>query len=221
MHEARKEYDEVEYQVRLKGANRKEQDKHQRELDSSDEGESRYEVLNLENVRKIRKRPGAPNWMVRLSKALRDYLQQPERAEEHSLANAIWEGMRKMDRQGSAYLKEEWKKEHKKEKKKRRRERKKAKKAGHKSKKGKGRRSRDTDFSGGSSSESSTSSDSSSSSQSSGKSGRQKATLPASAGRKGKVEIRVVAGRWEFWSKKSQRWIDCTNPPDVPCPKCG
>ena len=28
-------------------------------------------------------------------------------------------------------------------------------------------------------------------------------------------------GRREFWSKKSQRWIECTNPPEVPCPKCG
>ena len=202
------------------GAHRKEQDEHLRELDSSDEEESPYEVLNLENVRKIRKRPGAPKWTVRLSKALRDYLQQPERAEEHSLANAIWEVMRKMDRQGSAYLKEEWKKKHNKEKKKRHRERQKANKAGHKSKKGKGHKSRDTDSSSGSSSESSTSSDSSSSSQYSGKSGRQKATQAASAGRKGKVEIRVVDGRREFWSKKSQRWIDCTNPPEVPCPKC-
>ena len=221
LQEARREYDEVEHQVRLEGANRKEQDEHLRELDSSDEEESPYEVLNPENVRKIRKRPGAPKWTVRLSKALRDYLQQPERAEEHSLASTIWEVMRKMDRQGSAYLKEEQKKKHKKEKKKRRRERKKAKKAGHKSKKGKGRESRDTDSSSGSSNESSTSLDSSSSSQSSGKSGRQKATQPASAGRKGKVEIRVVDGRREFWSKKSQRWIDCTNRPEVPCPKCG
>ena len=221
LQEARREYDEVEHQVRLEGAHRKEQDEHLRALDSSDEEESPYEVLNLENVRKIRKRPGAPKWTVRLSKALRDYLQQPERVEEHSLANAIWEVMRKMDRQGSAYLKEEWKKKHKKEKKKRRKERKKAKKAGHKGKKGKGRKSKDTDSSSGSSSESSTSSDSSSSSQSSGKSGRQKATQPASAGRKGKVEIRVVDGRREFWSKKSQWWIDCTNPPEVPCPKCG
>ena len=171
-------------------------------------------------MRKIRKRPGAPKWTVRLSKSLRDYLQQPERAEEHSLANAIWEVMRKMDRQGSAYLKEEWKKKHKKEKKRRRKERKKAKKAGHKSKKGKGRKSRDTESSSGSSSDSGTSSDSSTSSQSSGRSRRQKATQPAGAGRKGKVEIRVD-GRREFWSKKSQRWIDCTNPPEVPCPKCG
>ena len=107
LQEARREYDEVEHHVRLEGANRKEQDG--RELDSSDKGEEemQYEVLNLENVRKIRKRPGAPKWTVKLSKALRDYLQQPERAEEHSLANAIWEVMRKMDRQGSAYLKEE------------------------------------------------------------------------------------------------------------------
>ena len=221
LQEARREYDEVEHQVRLEGANKKEQDEHLRELDSSNEEESPYEVLNLENVRKIRKRRGAPKWTVRPSKALRDYLQQPERAEEHNLANAIWEVMRKMDRQGSAYLKEEWKKKHNKEKKKRHRERKKAKKAGHNSKKGKGRKSRGTDSSSGSSSESNTSSDSSSSSQSSGKSGRQKATQPASAGRKGKVEIRVVDGRREFWSKKSQRWIDCTNPPEVPCPKCG
>ena len=139
LQEARREYDEVEHQVRLEGANGKEQDEHLRELDSSNEKESPYEVLNLENVRKIRKRLGAPKWTVRLSKALRDYLQQPERAEEHSLANAIWEVMRKMDRQGSAYLKEEWKKRHKKEKKRRHKERKKAKKAGHKSKKGKGR----------------------------------------------------------------------------------
>ena len=205
LQEARTEYDEVEHQVRLEGANRKEQDEHLREHDSSDEEEeeSPYKVLNPENVRKIRKRPGAPKWTVRLSKALRDYLQQPERAEEHSLANAIWEIMRKMDRQGSAYLKEEWKKKHKKEKKRRRRERKKAKKAGHKSKKGKGRKSRDIDSSSGSSSDSSTSSDSSSSSQSNGRSGRQKATQQASAGRKGKVEIRVVDGPREFWSKKS------------------
>ena len=191
----------------------KEHDDHLRELESSDEEESPYEVLNLENVRKIRKRPGAPKWTVRLSKALRDYLQQPEKAGEHSLANAIWDIMHKMDRQGSAYLKEEWKKKHKKEKKKQRRERKKAKRAGHKKKKGKRRRSRDT--------ESCDSSESSSSSQSSGRSGRQRATQPASSRRKGKVEIRVVHGRREFWSKKSQKWIDCTNPPEVPCPKCG
>ena len=44
---------------------------------------------------------------------------------------------------------------------------------------------------------------------------------PASAGRKRKVEIRDVNGRREFWAKKSQQWIDCTNPPEVPCPKCG
>ena len=221
MQEARREYDEVEHHVRLEGANRKEHDGHLRDSSDEEEEERPYEVLNLENARKIRKRPGAPKWTVRLSKALRDYLQQPERAEEHSLANAIWEVMRKMDRQGSAYLKEEWKKKHKKEKKRRRKERKKAKKAGHKSKKGKGRKSRDTESSSGSSSDSGTSSDSSSSSQSSGRSGRRKATQPASAGRKGKVEIRVVDGRREFWSKKSQRWIDCTNPPEVPCPKCG
>ena len=221
LQEACREYDEVEHQVRLEGANTKGHDEHLRELDSSDEEESLYEVLNLENMRKIRKQPGAPKWTGRLSKAHRDYLQKPERAEEHNLANAIWEVMRKMDRQGSAYLKEEWQEKHKKEKEKRRKERKKAKKAGHKSKKGKGRKSRDTDSSSGSPSESSTSSDSSSSSQSSGKSGRQKATQPANAGRKGKVEIRLVDGRQEFWSKKSQRWIDCTNPPEVPCPKCG
>ena len=129
--------------------------------------------------------------------------------------------MRKMDRQGNAYLKEEWKKKHKKEKKKRHRERKKEKKAGHKNKKGKRRKSRDTNSSSGSTSESSESSESSSSSQSSAKSGRQKATQPPSAGRKGKVEIRVVDGRREFWSKKSQRWIHSTNPPEVPCPKYG
>ena len=223
LQEARREYDEVEHQVWLEGANRKEQHEHLRELDSSNEEEEEnpYDFLNLGNVRKIRKRPGAPKWTARLSKALRDYLQQPQRAEEHSLANAIWEVMRKMDRQGSAYLKEEWKKNHKKEKKRRRKERKKAKKAGQKSKKGKGRKWRDTDSSSGSSSDSSTSSEISSSSQSSGRSGRQKATQPASAGRKGKVEIRVVDGRQEFWSKKSHRWIDCTNPPEVPCPNCG
>ena len=161
LQEARKEYDEVEHQVRFEGANRKEHDEHLRELDSSDEEESPYEVLNLENVRKIRKRPGAPKWTVRLSKALRDYLQQPERADEHSLANAIWDVMRKMDRQGNDYLKEEWKKKHKNEKKKRRKERKKAKKAVHKNKKGKRRRSRDTNSSSGSTSESSDSSHSS------------------------------------------------------------
>ena len=115
LQEARREYDKVEHQVRLEGANRKEHDGHLRELESSDEEESLYEVLNLVNVRKIRKRPGAPKWIVRLSKALRDYLQQPEKAGEHSLANAMWDVMRKMDRQGSAYLKEEWKKKHKKE----------------------------------------------------------------------------------------------------------
>ena len=221
LQEARREYDEVEHHVRLEGANRKEQDGHLRDSSAEEEEQRPYEVLNLENVRKIKKRPGAPKWTKRLSKALRDYLQQPERAEEHSLANAIWEVMQKMDRQGSAYLKEEWKKKHKKEKKRRRKERKKAKKAGHKSKKGKGRKSRDTESSSGSSSDSSTSSDSSSSSQSSGRSGRQNATQAASAGRKGKVEIRVVDGRREFWFKKSQRWIDCINPPEVPCPKCG
>ena len=223
LQEARRKYIEVEHHVWLEGANRKEQDGHLRDLDSSDEEEEDrpYEVLNLENVRKIRKRVGAPKWTIRPSKVLRDYLQQPERAEEHGLANAIWEVMRKMDRQGSAYLKKEWKKTHKKEKKRRRKERKKAKKAGQKCKKGKGHMSRDTESSNGSSSDFSTSSDSSSSSQSSGRSGRQKATQPASAGRKRKVEIRVVDGRREFWSKKSQRWIDCTNPPEVPCPKCG
>ena len=211
----------MEHQVRLEGANRKGHDDYLRELESSDEEESPYEVLNLENVRKIRKRPSAPKWTVRLSKALRDYLQQPEKAGEHSLANTIWDVMRKMGRQGSAYLKEEWKKKHKKEKKKRRRERKKAKRAGHKNKKGRRRRSRDTESSGGTTSESSDSSESSSSSQSTGRSGRQRATQPANSGRKGKVEIRVVDGRREFWSKKSQKWIDCTNPPEVPCPKCG
>ena len=221
LQEARREYDELEHQVRLEGANRKEHDEHPRELDSSDKEESLYEVLNLENVRKIRKRPGAAKWTVRLTKALRDYLQQPERADEHSLANAIWEVMRKMDRQGSAYLNEEWKKKHKKEKKKRCMERKKAKTAGHKNKKGKNHKSRDTDSCSGSSSEFSDSPDSSSSSQSNGKSGRQKATQPASAGNKGKVAIRVADGQREFWSKESQRWIDCTNPPEVPCSKCG
>ena len=70
LQEARREYDEVEHQVLLEGANRKEQDEHLRELDNSDEEESPYEVLNLENVRKIRKRPGAPKLTVRLSKAL-------------------------------------------------------------------------------------------------------------------------------------------------------
>ena len=64
LQEARREYDEVEHQVRLEGANRKEQDEHLRELDSSDEEESPYEVLNLENVRKIGKQPGAPKWTV-------------------------------------------------------------------------------------------------------------------------------------------------------------
>ena len=184
----------MEHQVRLEGANRKEHDEHLRKLDSSDEEERPCKVLNLENVRKIRKRPGAPKWTVRISKALRDYLQQPERADEHSLANAIWDVMRKMDRQGSAYLKEEWKKKSEKEQKKRRKERKNAKKAGHKNKKSRRRRSRDTDSSSGTTSEFSDSSDSSSSSQSSGKSGRQKATQPANAERKGKVEIRVVDG---------------------------
>ena len=221
LQEARTEYDEVEHQLRLDGANRKEHDENLRELDSSDEEESPYEVLNLENVRKIRKRPGAPKWRLRLIKALRDFLQQPERADEHRLANAIWDVMRKMDHQGGAYLKEEWKKKHKKEKKKRHRERKKAKKAGHKNKKGRRHKSRNSDSSSGTTSESSDSSDSSSSSQSSGNSGCQKATQPSNAGRKGKVEIRVVDGRREFWSKKSHRWIDCTNPPEVPCPKCG
>ena len=220
LQEARREYDEVEHHVRLEGSNRIEQDGHLRDSSDEEEEERPYEVLNLENVPKIRKRPGAPKWTVRLSKALRDYLQQPERAEEHSLAYAIWELMRKMDRQGSAYLKEEWKKKHKKEKKRRHKERKKAKKAGHNSKKGKARKSSDTESSSGSSSDSSTSSDSSSSSQSSGRCGSQKATQPGNPGRKGKVEIRVVDGRREFWSKKSQRWIDCTNPPEVPCPKC-
>ena len=219
LQEARREYDEVEHHVRLEGANRKEQDGHLRDSSDDEEEERPYEVLSLENVRKIRKRPCAPKWTARLSKALRDYLQQPEKTEQHSLANAIWGVMRKMDRQGSAYLKEEWKKKHKKEKKRRRKERKKAKKAGHKSKKGKGRKSRDTESSSGSSSDSSTSSDSLSSSQSSARSGRQKATQPASAGRKRKVEIRVVDGRREFWSKKRQQWIDYTNPPEVPCPK--
>ena len=72
LQEARREYDEVEHQVRLEGANRKKKDEHLRELDSSDEEaeESPYEVLNLGNVRKIRKRPGVPKWTVRLSKAL-------------------------------------------------------------------------------------------------------------------------------------------------------
>ena len=221
LHEARREYVEVEHQVRLEGANRKEHDEHLRDLDSSNQENSPYEVVNLENVRKIRKRPGAPKWTLRLSKALRDYLQQPKRADEHSLANAIGDVMRKMDRQGSSILKEEWKKKQKKEKKKRRRERKKAKMAGYKNKKGRRCKSRDADSSSGPTSESSDSSDSSSSSQPSGKSGRQKATQPASAGRKEKVEIRVVDGRREFWSKNSQRWMDCTNPPEVPCPKCG
>ena len=148
----------------MDGAGRKEHEDRLRELESSDEEERQYEVLNLENVRKIRKRPGAPKWTVRLSKALRDYLQQPEKAGEHSLANAIWDIMRKMDRQGSTYLKEAWKKKHKKEKKKRRTERKKAKRANQKNKKGKRRRSRDTESSSGTTSESTNSAESSSSS---------------------------------------------------------
>ena len=35
------------------------------------------------------------------------------------------------------------------------------------------------------------------------------------------MELRVVDGRREIWSTKSQKWIDCPNPPEVPCPKCG
>ena len=116
LQEARREYDEVEHQVRLEGVNRKEHDDRLGELESSDEEESPYEVLSLENVRKMGKRPGAPKWTVSPSKDLREYLQHPEKAGEHGLANAIWDIMRKTDRQGSAYLKEEWKKKHKKEK---------------------------------------------------------------------------------------------------------
>ena len=101
--------------------------------------------------------------------------------------------MRNMDRQGSTYLREAWKKKHKKEKKKCCKERKKAKRASQKNKKGKRRRSRDTKSSNGTTSESSDSSESSSSPQSSGRSGRQTATQPASCGRKGKVEIRFLA----------------------------
>ena len=205
----------------MEGADQKQHDDRLRELESSDEEERRYEFLNLENMRNIRKRPGAPKWTVRLRKALNDYLQQPEKAAEHSLPTAIWDIMRKMDRQGSTYLKEESKKKQKKEKKKHRRERQKAKQASQKNKKGKRRRSRDTESSTATTSESSDSSDSSSSSQSSGRSGRQRATQPASSGRKGQEEIGVVDGRREFWSKKSQKWIDSTNPPEVPCPNCG
>ena len=130
-------------------------------------------------MRKIRKRPGAPKWTLRLSKALRDYPQQPEKAGEHSLAIAIWDIMRKTDHQGSTYLKEAWKKKHKKKKKKRRRERKKAKRASQKNQKGKSRQSRDLEFPSGTTSESSDSSKSSSPSQSSGRSGRQRVTQPA------------------------------------------
>ena len=106
LQEARKEYDEIEHEVRLEGADRKEHEDRMGDPESNDEEERQYEVLNLENVRKIRKRPGAPEWTVRLSKALRDYLQQPGKGGEHNLANAVWDIMRNMDRQGSTYLKE-------------------------------------------------------------------------------------------------------------------
>ena len=85
MQEARTEYDEVEHHVQLEGAKRKEQDGHLRDSSDEEEEERPYEVLNPENVRKIMKRPGAPKWTVRLSKALRDYLQQPMR-ERKSMA---------------------------------------------------------------------------------------------------------------------------------------
>ena len=61
-----------------------------REPGPSDEEERQYEVLNLENVHKIRKRPGAPKWTVRLSTTLRDYLQQREKAGQYGLVNAIF-----------------------------------------------------------------------------------------------------------------------------------
>ena len=89
LQEARRDYDEVKHHVRSEGASRKEHEDHLRQLKSSDEEESPYEVVKLEDVRKIRKLPGAPRWTARLSKTLPDYLQQPEKASEHSLANAI------------------------------------------------------------------------------------------------------------------------------------
>ena len=222
LQEARKEYDEVERQVRLEEEDKNERGERLEGRDNSEEDERLYEVLNFEKVRKIRKRPGAPKWTIRLSKVLRDYLKEPTKADEHSLADDIWRVMMKMDRWGETYLKEEWRKKQKKEKKKRGKERKKAKKTARKGKKSRRRRSRVSESSSSGSSSCSTDTlESSSSSSSSGRGSRQRQTPPASSGKKHKVEIRVVDGRQGFWSGKGQKWIDCTNPPAVPCPKCG
>ena len=120
LQEARKQYGEVEKHVRLEEEDKNERGEIFEGRDSSEDDERPYEVLNFENVRKIRKRPGAPKWTIRLSKALQDCLKKPAKADERSLANAIWRIMMKMDRGGETFLKEKWRKKQKKEKKKRR-----------------------------------------------------------------------------------------------------
>ena len=173
LQEASKEYDEVERQVRLEAEDKNECGERFEELDISEDDERLYEVLNLENARKIRKRPEAPKWTIRLSKALWDYPKEPAKADERSLVKDIWRIIMKMDRGGETYLKEEWKKKQKRENKMRRKERKKAKKTARNGKKIRRRRLRDSKSSSSrSSSCSSDTSESSSSSQSSGRGSR-------------------------------------------------
>ena len=120
-------------------------------------------------------------------------------------------------------LKEQWKQKKRNEKKKRKKEKKKARKAGRGGSRNTGKHSKSAcsdSSASGSTSMYSSSDDSTSSSSSRKGRRRQKSTQPAPTWKPGKLEMRVVGGRRELFSKKQQKWIDCTNPPEVPYPKC-
>ena len=190
-------------------------------LEANSDEESPYDAPTLDNMRKILKRPGAPKGTIGLSRALLDYLQEPERVGEQRLAHAVWNVMKEMHRQGVSYLKEQ-RQEKKKKEKKRRKERKKARKEAKKSgKERKGKKSTDwSSFSSSSSGGSTAGGDNTSSSSSSSAAGPPKITQQPKASKCGKPEMRILNGRREFWSHKQPKWINCTNPPEVPCPKC-
>ena len=200
--------------------------------------------LNRDNLRRIRKRKGAPKWVRTLSKMVETMAKNSaEEVPMGVIAQEIWDAIIDLDKDGRRLLKDAAKNRKQREREKSKKATTKAKKRAKKEQKRRKQESRkkakraDTDSSDDSSSSSDSSdptssdlsSDSSSDSDSSPDNDRESksrdgggrdTTLKPRRGRPEDFEFRWINGRKRFRTNKGT-WQDCTTAPSRPCKFCG
>ena len=201
--------------------------------------------LKRDNLRRVRKRKGAPKWVRKLTKMVDSMTKKStEEVPLGIVAQEIWGIVMELDRDGRRLLKDEAKNKKQREKEKKKKAKAKAKKRTKKEQKRRKHEDRkkskmavsDSSDESSSSSDSSDSPTSDSSSDSSSDysgssfdgekrtrprdSGGRNGTMKSRRGRPKDFEFWWINGRQLFHTNKGT-WHDCTNPPSRPCKFCG